>query len=225
MGAWNYGALDNDPAGDVLYRWNERVEKNGLTPETATDLFFKDWGDAIRYGDSITNMEIVALLAVHLNNSLPVPKKLKRAAEDAINRELVPSMLETWTDAAKRKEVLLSLMHEIGGKVTPPKKVLFFNDPALCYKNTSVAYDALLELVEKAKKGKPLDFPPFLKTLNRLMTYNVWEKDYKIYEQAQRERLMMLALYLGLEVKMDAGALKKLMDRCTQWPNSTNVDH
>lgn len=218
MGAWNYGALDNDPAGDVLYRWNERVEKNGLAPERATDLFFKDWGDAIRYGDSITNMEIIALLAVHLNSSLPVPKKLKRAAEDAINRELVPSVLETWADAKKRKEVLLGLLHEIGGKVRPPKKILFFDDPALCYKNTPDAYEALLALVEKAKKGKPLAFPPFLQTLNRLMTYNVWEKDYKIYEQAQRERLMMLVLYLGLKVKMDAEELKTLLDRCAQWP-------
>ena len=82
-----------------------------------------------------------------------------------------------------------------------------------------------MELANKANQGKPLSFfgghaiPPFLKTLNRLMTYNVWEKDYKIYEQAQRERLMMLAWYLCLELKMDTEELEKLFDRCARWPD------
>lgn len=220
MGAWDYGALDNDPAKDVLYRWDERVEKNGLSPDVALDLFFEQWGDSIRYGDTITNMEIIALLAIFLNNNLTVPQKLKKAAVDALNRELVPGALEAWSEPEKRKESLLNLLHKIGGRVTPPKKPLFFTDPALCFRDTGSAKRSLLDIAaEKAKTGKKgKAYPPFLQTLDRLMMYSIWEKDYNIYEQAQRERLMMLAWYLGTTLKMSLAEIEVLIERCAQWP-------
>lgn len=51
MGAWRHGAFDNDPA-TFPYRWNERAEKNGLSPDAAFKLFLEQWGDAVRYLDS-----------------------------------------------------------------------------------------------------------------------------------------------------------------------------
>lgn len=220
MGAWDYGALDNDPAQDVLYRWDERVEKNGLSTDVALNLFFEQWGDSIRYGDTITNMEIIALLAIYLNNDFAVPSKLKKASIDALNRELVPSVLEAWGDPEKRRESLLRLLYKIGGTVRPPKKPLFFNDPALCFRDTGSAKQALLSLATKrAKTGKEgKAYPPFLETLDRLMNYNVWEKDYKIFEQAQRERLMMLAWRLGIDLGMSLTEIEALIERCTRWP-------
>jgi len=220
MGAWDYGALDNDPAKDILYRWGERVEKNGLSPDLALSLFFEQWGDAIRYGDAITNMEIVAVLAIYLNNDLTVPSKLKKASIDALNRELVPSALGAWGDPEKRRESLMSLLHKLGGKVSPPKRSLFFSDSALYFRNTDSAKQILLDLAtEKAKTGKNgKSYPPFLGTLDRLMNYNVWEKDYKIYEQAQRERLMMLAWRLGTDLGMSINEIETLIERCNRWP-------
>ena len=48
MGAWGYSALDNDPASDVQYRWDEWTVKSSYTVEEATDQFIKYWGDSIK---------------------------------------------------------------------------------------------------------------------------------------------------------------------------------
>jgi hypothetical protein len=220
MGAWGYSALDNDPAYDVLYRWEEWTVKNSYTPQAATDQFIKYWGDSIKYGDSITNMEIIALLAIHLNNELAISKKFTKIAVDAINRELVEDELTSWENPENRKQVLLELLKEVGGQVKPPKKPMIFKDPALCFKNTGTALCSL----KKLSKEKELnyygdsDVPPFLKTLNRLVNFQVWEKDYKIWEQAHRERYMMLAWYLGKSLHMSEEELEGLIERCAKWP-------
>jgi len=133
MGAWGYNALDNDPAYDVLYRWDEWTVKSSYTPEEATKQFIEYWGDSVKYSDSITNMEIIALLAIHLNNEIPISKKLKKIATDAINRELVEEELKSWESPKERKDILISLLEEIDGEVKPPKKPKLFKDPALCY--------------------------------------------------------------------------------------------
>ena len=119
----------------------------------------------------------------------------------------------------------MSLLHKIGGRVTPPKQPLFFNDPALCYRDTNSAKRALLDLAaERVRTGKKGNaYPAFLQTLDRLMKYSVWEKDYKIYEQAQRERLMMLAWYLGIHLKMSPEEIEVLIERCAQWPQGAEA--
>ena len=222
MGAWGYSALDNDPAYDVLYRWEEWTVKSSYTPEEATEHFFKYWGDSIKYGDSITNMEIIALLAIHLNNKITISKKLKKTAIDAINRELVEEELSSWESPEERKAVLLSLLSEIGGEIKPPKKPKLFRDPALCYGNTGSAMSDLKKLIKKKELNyySGTDIPAFLKTLNRLANYQVWEKDYNIWEQAHRERYMMLAWYLGKSIQMSEEEINKLLERCAKWPNS-----
>jgi hypothetical protein len=222
MGAWSYGPLDNDPAKDVLYRWSERVEKNGLQPETVVDLFFDQWGDSIRYGDVITNLEIIALLTILKDSNLDIPSKLKKVAIDAVNRELTADALEPWDEPEKRRACLVDILHSVGGKIRPPKPPLFFSDPALCFKNTDSATKFLTDLTVTSRKGVGKDSPPFLQTLNRLMNYQIWEKDYKIYEQAQRERLMMLAWYVGERLKMDPVEIRALIERGSQWPHQDN---
>src|SRR5258705_12404718 len=103
MGAWEYGALDNDPALEVMDRWEYWVEDpGGMGYDAAIDHYFKYWGDAVRYGDAITNMEIIALAAIHLNKSIRLPARLKKAAVDALNRELVSDELQSWKDPNRR---------------------------------------------------------------------------------------------------------------------------
>jgi hypothetical protein len=222
MGAWGYSALDNDPALDVLYRWEEWTVKSSYTPEEATNHFIKYWGDSVRYGDSITNMEIIALLAIHLNGKIPILKKFAKIATDAINRELLEEALSTWDDPERRKQILLLLLQEAGGEVKPPKKPKFFKDPALCYSNTGTAMSNLKKLSKKKQLSYYVDadVPSFLKTLNRLINSQVWEKDYKIWEQAHRERYMMLAWYLGKSIGMSEEEMQKLVERCAEWPLS-----
>ena len=147
MGAWDYGALDNDPALEVIQRWEEWIEdSDAIGYEQGLERFFTYWGDAINYGDTITNMEIIALLAIHLNKKYPVPKRLEKAAIDAINRELVPEELNSWSEPKRREEALLKLLTHIGGKAKPPRPPKYFKDPAIHYKNTGAARQDLLRL-------------------------------------------------------------------------------
>ena len=221
MGAWGYSALDNDPASDVQYRWDEWTVKSSYTVEEATDQFIKYWGDSIKYGDSITNMEIIALLAIHLNSNLALSKKLKKISIDALNRELVEGALNEWKSPSTRKKTLLLLLNSIGGEVKAPQKPKIFKDPSLCYSNTASA----LSNLKKLSKKKKIDFyggtdvPPFLKTLNRLFNSRVWEKDYNIYEQAHRERLMMLSWYLGSQLKMSEEEIRSMLEKSAKWPS------
>ena len=165
MGTWGYSALDNDPAFDVLYRWEEWTAKSSYTSEEATSQFIKYWGDSVRYGDSITNMEIIALLAIHLNGKIPVPRKLAKIATDAINRELLEETLSSWGDPDRRKQALLLLLQEVGGEVKAPKKPKFFKDPALCYRNTGTAMGNLKTLSKKKQLNyySDSDVPSFIK--------------------------------------------------------------
>ena len=77
----------------------------------------------------------------------------------------------------------------------------------------------------RRKPTTPFDFyggtdvPPFLKTLNRLFNSRVWEKDYNIYEQAHRERLMMLSWYLGSQLKMSEEEIRSMLEKSAKWPS------
>ena len=234
MGTWGYGLLDSDPALDIIQLWREYVEEDPQYDHAAVeDRCFRRWGDAIRYGDSITNAEILALVALHLNSNLAVSKKLRKTAIDAINRELVQKELDEWKDPEKRKYVLSQLLDTLGGKQKSPRKPKIFRDPSLQYKNSSHARSELMKIVKEAG-GKPwitymvekqsfpeqlsknlhAEIPPFLTTLDRYMKHRLWEKDYNISWQASVERLMMLATYLGISLKMSEEEISQLLDRC-----------
>ena len=89
MGAWGEELLENDPALDVVERWREWVEDPaGIGYDSAIDEYFEYWGTGVRYGDGITNMEILALVGIHFDKDLSIPKRLKKAGVDAANREL-----------------------------------------------------------------------------------------------------------------------------------------
>jgi hypothetical protein len=222
VGAWGYAALDNDPALDVLQRWREWVEDPaGIGYDGAIEQYFTYWGDALKYGDPITNMELIALLAIHLNNGLKVPKRLLTAAAAAINRELVEEELQSWEEPEKRKEALLQLLSAIGGKIKPPKPPKVFGHPAIHFKNTPQARAELLQLAKIAKEKGGLSImyddsvavPPFLQTLHRLMMHRVWEADFNVLAQATRERQMMLAWYLGIASCVSLEELPQMLDR------------
>ncbi len=234
MGTWGHGLLDSDPALDIMQLWKEYVEEDlEYDHTTVEDQCFRRWGDAIRYGDSITNSEILALTALHLNNDLEVSKKLRKTAVDAINRELVQEELEEWEDPEERRQVLNQLLDVLGGKLKPPRRPKIFRDPSLQYKNSSHARSELMKLVKEAG-GKPwitymvekqsfpdqlskdlnAQVPPFLATLDRYMKHRVWEKDFNISWQASVERLMMIATYLGISLKMSEEDIAELLDRC-----------
>ncbi len=224
MGAWDYGALDNDPALDVLQRWQEWIgNPPGAGYEEGINAYFQVWGDAVNYGDSITNMEIIALLAIHLNKALLIPKRLTKAAKDAINRELMPDVLSSWKEPERRKEALMAMLGEIGGKVKPVKPPKQFHDPTVHYKNTAEAREELLRLAHIAYPQGYVGFfnvlnsenvPPFLQTLHRLMMHRIQEKDWNIEEQASLERRMMLAWYLGLASGADPDDIARMLDWC-----------
>lgn len=237
MGAWGYGFLDNDPALDIQHLWDQMIEDSEYTHHDITQKCFNRWADAIRYGDTITNMEIIALVVLHLNNELQPDKKLVAAAIDAINRELVPEELSSWKEPEKRKHALMQLLKELGGKVKTPRKPITFHDPVLYYKNSKHARTELLKIVDDAKglpwltyrvvtemkRGKRVKIPPFLQTLDRYMKHRLWEKDTNIYFQATAERLMMLATCLGISLKMSRDELAELFDRCAIYTQPTGA--
>ena len=197
MGVWDYGLLDSDPALDIVELWEEYTAKYPEDGHTdVEEQCFERWGDAIRYGDSITNAEILALVALHLNNELPVSKRLRKSSIDAINRELVDEELENWEDPKKRKVILTTLLESLGDKIKRPRKPRFFRDPSLQYRSTEHANKQLMKIVREAagqvwvaymlnkqlySKDMSVNLnakiPPFLETLDRYMRHRIWEKE------------------------------------------------
>ncbi len=234
MGTWDYGLLDSDPALDIVDLWNEEmVTASPGDPRRVEDSCFQRWGDAIRFGDSITNSEILALTALHLNARHPLSQRLKKVAIDAINRELVEEELDNWAEPERRRGVLLDLLKTLGGKVKRPRKPRFVRDASLYFKSIADAKSELLKMVKEARGlpwitymvyrqtsprelgGFPLiPMPPFLATLDRFMCHRIWEKDETIHWRATTERLMMLVTYLGISLKMTEEEISRLLDRC-----------
>jgi len=230
MGAWNYSFLDNDPALDIKELWDEMLSHGSkYDHNSVTERCFSRWGEAVEYGDTITNMEILALVVLHLNSNIAPSPKLRQIGIDAINRELVPCQLESWKEPEKRRKVLLDLLIKLGGEAKPPKVPTFFKDNnALQYENANLARIELLKIIGEAnglpwitymiKKqmadSKTPQIPPFIKTLDRLMNHHIWEKDQKIYFQAITERLRMLTTYLGIWLKMPRKEIEELLNQC-----------
>lgn len=229
MGAWDYSFLDNDPALDIKELWDEMLNRGGhYDHNDITVKCFGRWGESVEYGDTITNMEILALIALHFNNGIEPSSKLAKVGIDAANLELIPSQLELWKEPEKRKKVLLELLQKLGGEVKPPKKRLLFKDPAIYYGNTKLAQAELLKIFNDTKgmpwityvvkrqmtDSKSPQIPPFIQTLDRFMKHHIWEKDQKIHDQAVIERLMMLATYLGIWLKMPREEIEELLKRC-----------
>jgi len=220
MGAWGYSPFECDEGLDVKERWDDWINGyHAIGYDNAIKRFFEHWGDAIRYGDSITNNEIIALTFLHLDNNRELPKKLQNVAEDAINRELEENELERWKDPEKRRDFLVQLLEKIGGIRKKPKSPNIFLDPALHYRSLAEAQSKLSRAYSKLKSSKyPIGlskagFPEFIVTLGRLMEHRVWEKDAKIYMQARAERSMMLAVYLAIQLNYSQDELEKLLEK------------
>jgi hypothetical protein len=230
MGAWDYGALDNDPALEVLDRWQAWVDDPAaIGYEAAIDQYFKYWGDAVGYGDSITNMEVIALAAIHFNRELRVPARLRKATVDALNRELVPDELNSWANPARREEVLLRMLAELGGKRTRPRRPKMINDPAVQFRSIGSARAELIGLAKavtgevkqlgylgfsQSMMGESVDVPPFIRTLHRFMNHRIWEKDWNISSHAHHERRMMLAWYTTLANGGSVEDVANALDGC-----------
>ncbi len=153
MGTWGYKPLDNDAALDIQHLWESKVEDWAAThhwqpEEIAAHFIDEHWGDAVRYGDSLTNAEIIALVELFRAKDFGMPDNLKKVAELAINRELLPDELQSWENPEARKAALLELLRSIGGTVCAPRKRKSFNDPSIHYKNTQSAKQALNRLID-----------------------------------------------------------------------------
>lgn len=221
MGAWGYSIFENDAAQEVAERWADWIDgPKAIGYDKAIERFFKYWGDAIKYGDPITNSEIIALLGIHLRSDIEVPKRLRTAAIVAISNELEEGALSSWDEPEKREAALRDLLNRINAEPTKPKRPAFFKDSAFHYKDIAAAKRDLVERARRMRKTSgsefivsPKDLPPFLKTLHRFMHHRVWEKDYNIAEQARIERCMMLGWYVAMSTGMSSDELEKLLDR------------
>lgn len=208
MGAWGYSPLDCDEGLDVKENWDNWLDGfNAVGYDEAIKRFFEHWGNAIKYGDSVTNNEIIALAFIHLENDIELPTKLKKATEDAINRELEGGELERWKEPDKRQAFLEQLLTAIDGARKVPKNPNFLLDPALHYRSLSEAEKKLSKAYGKLKSKRtyPISlttagFPTFMETMRRLMSHRIWEKDSKIYMQAIAERSLMLGIYLSIDL-------------------------
>ncbi|KAF0803513.1 hypothetical protein ACRYJU_04455 [Alloalcanivorax xenomutans] len=221
MGAWGVGPFDCDEGLDIKDRWEDWINGyNAVGYDEAIKRFFSRWGDAIRYGDSITNNEIIALVALHFDNQMQPPRKLVKAAGEAINRELELSEVGKWEHDKRRlrEEFLCDFLDRLGAVRKKPKSQNLFMDPALNYRSLNVAKKGLLRSFRKIKDREKrvgfdrAGFPTFFNTLFRFMNYGVWEKDSKVFMQANTERLMMLATYLAIGLDYSEDELKALLD-------------
>jgi hypothetical protein len=222
MGAWGYSVFDNDAALDVLDRWKDWVESpTGMGYEHAIEAFFNRWGDAVKYGDLLTNCEIIALLGIHLEKGIKIPERLRTAAITAISLELEQAALNSWAEPEKRKSELEALLERINAKPKKVKKPFFFRDPTLHYKDLHQAKSALLELSKDVYQGDSVEpyklpvkkLPPFLQMVKRVKHYRLDEKDQHIADQAFAERNLMLAWYAGIGAGLSREELESLMDK------------
>lgn len=215
MGAWGYSTLETDEGLEIIDRWDSLVDL-GYENNAIIDSLLKHWGDSIKYGDSITNNEIIATAQLCTDKKIDLPEKLKKVTCDAINRELEPSELERWGNAQKREGYLSALLEDIGGRREPPKKHRFFQSSVLDFKTTNDARKQLKKAVKKMRESKvPLSyskagFPSFLSTLDRFVNHKLSEKDASLFIEARKQRLMMIASYLSLHLKMSDEELERL---------------
>lgn len=216
MGAWGEGLLENDAALDILYLWDEWVGKRSLGIEDATERALKHWGVSLKYGDSITNCEVIAWAAKCLEEGVIPPKRLAKAAIDATNRELVSAELERWSRPDARELELKSLLSALGGEIKPPKPTRFFKHKALHFRNSEVAVKALRKLRGNQYAFSSSKLPPFITSLNRLMFSHVWEENQNVTVQAMAERNMMLLWYLSFSLDLSAEEFDKLMHRIVE---------
>lgn len=207
MGAWGYSSLECDEGLEVQERWKTWADE-GYDNKQIIEFFLKHWGDAINYGDSITNNEIIALTVLSAQKQETITGKLKKATVDAINRELEPVELERWEKPREREKFLNTLLTELGGKRKRPKKIKLFSDPVLDYKSSDEAINKLTKSFNNIKSSKyPISFskagfPDFVTTLDRFMSHRVWEKDSNVFIEAKVQRLMMIATYLALNLDL-----------------------
>ena len=229
MGTWGYEPLDSDAAMEIQYLWDTYVIQNvreyNWDKEQIVDYFIGRWGDAVNYGDNITNSEIIALVEIFRSENLKITKTFKKVAQDAINRELMDEEIAEWKDPKKRKKILLSYLDSIGGKIKKPKKKIVYNDSAILYKNKATAERELMKMTKFGRKmtfGLNIlmndelkkDLPDFLKTLDRFMKHGLWEKDSNIAIEAKQQRLMMLAFYLAMYIGYAEGKARDLIRDC-----------
>ena len=238
MGTWGYQPLDNDAALEIQYIWENYVEQYSKeyhwSEEDIVDYFVKKrWGDAVNCGDNITNSEIIAVVEIFILNKLKITRSLKKIAQDAINRELVEEELKSWKNPDKRRKILLEILKSIGGKTKRPKKIMLFNDPSIEFKNRAIAERELMKLTGFGKKlmfsfdifnHKDLarDLPNFIKTLNRFVHHGIWEKDSNLSIEAQSQRLMMIAYYLGMSLGYSDDKIRRLI-KDAKWENNNNT--
>lgn len=221
MGTWGVGSFDNDPAIELRERFEEWVD--GLKPigyDAAIDRFFRHWGDAVNYGDSITNSEIIALAAIHIERKLALPIRLRKAVVHAISRELLPEVLQSWEDPEQRAVELEAMLRELNERKVDVPRPYWFRDPALIYGSIESAKRDLLRRCRQVRNSlgsryivTPKVLPRFLKTLDRFMNYGVAERDYNIAEQARIERCLMLAWYVGMVSGFTEEEIEKLFER------------
>lgn len=212
MGAWGEGILENDAALDILCLWDEWVEKRSLSVEEATERAFKHWGASLSYADAITNSEVMALAAMFLEKELTLPKRLSRAAVDAVNRELFLGELNRWGDPQARERDLMTLLKALGGEVKPPKTKRLFRHKAIHYRDSKAAIRSLSRLRKNKYSFSSSRLPPFIRSLNRLMFSHVREENQNITIQAMAERHMMLLWYLSHALRLSDEEFTELME-------------
>jgi hypothetical protein len=218
MGAWGYSALESDEGQEIKERWQSLVDL-GYDSKKIISTFLQGWGDSINYGDSIINNEIIAASFLCIEKEVVMPEKLKKAACDAINRELDPSELECWDNSENRAVFLTSFLDRLGGRRKVPRKYKFFSDPVLEYRSSIVAQKELIKAMKKMQASKvPLSFsqagfPRFFSTLERFVSYGITEKDTGVYIEAKKQKLMMLATYLLLNINSSEDDLEKFLNQ------------
>ncbi len=225
MGAWGYSALESDE-GLGVKDWWETGEKLGHDSAKIIDIQIKEWGDAVNYGDSITNNEILATALICIDKNIDLSSKLKKITIDAINRELETIELARWRDPREREDALNNLLIELGGKRKKPQRYKIFSDSALEYKSVKIARNKLLKSYKKSQsKAHPISlskagFPEFISTIDRFMNSKLSEKDTSIFIESRKQRLMMLSTYLLLSLNKSDTELEKLFDQIDKWPES-----
>ena len=225
MGTFGYETFDSDAALQIQEIWETYFKKVGDEKFVLRNCVER-WGNPLNYGDYATNSQILALFRLYKLNEISVPSDLRDWTEAALNRELLEENLSNWDEPEKRKNILLKYLNSIKGKIKKPKKPLFYRHKSIEYKNNNEAIKELTKLTELNKRfGFSLDLkenssknnlniPEFIKSIDRLMNYHIWQADSNIHMESCAQRRMMLALYLGMTNDYSKEKIVEMMEDC-----------
>lgn len=201
MGIWGHNLLDNDAALDIKNIWEKELKKylnnypNWEEKDIISFYLQNHFNNKFDYGERYNNLEILSLAKLLKINGYDLPKDFKNVVEIVVSMELQEDSLKEWEKPKKRKEILLTFLDEIEGKIKTvdeiKKKISILE-----FENKEM----LLEKIKiwlKSEKLLEKEYPRFLAIVDKITRSQLGYEYDNFHIEVTSQRMMLLAFYVG----------------------------